>query len=32
MKIMEPREYVLVTYWNWIRWARVSTYQGYNQS
>jgi len=29
---MEPREYILVTYWNWIRWAGVSTYQGYNQS
>ena len=33
MKIMEPREsYILVTYWNWIRWAGVSTYQAYNQS
>ena len=32
MKIMESREYILVTYWNWIRWVRVSTYQGYNQS
>ena len=25
MKIMELREYILVTYWNWIRWAGVST-------
>ena len=32
MKIMQPREYILVTYWNWIRWAGVSRYQGYNQS
>ena len=22
---MELREYILVTYWNWIRWAGVST-------
>jgi len=29
---MEPREYILVTYWNWIRCAGVSTHQGYNQS
>ena len=29
---MEPREYIIVTYWNWIRWAGVATYQGYNQS
>jgi len=32
MKIMERREYILVNHWNWIRWAGVSTYQGYNQS
>ena len=32
MKRMETREYILVTYWNWMRWAGVSTYQGYNQS
>ena len=32
VKIMEPGECILVTYWNWMRGARVSTYQGYNQS
>ena len=25
---MEPGEYIVVTYWDWIRWAGVSTYQG----
>ena len=29
---MEPREYIQVTYWNWISWVGVSTYQGYNES
>jgi len=32
MIIIEPRENILVTWWNWIRWAGVSTYQGYDQS